>query len=216
MTNSLKGLQSLIAEHTRLWQVDCAAWHAFGNINECEAARTRPALRVQIGSIIMGRNENGQDIKEPKYFSSEKAITDEFRRWEEYDLGLIIRRNDVDAIAKRKQHFDAKIAAKVAELSAIQTERKRIEDACGYTAAEEKLTQTGAAVKAIETQIIGFVPEDIETARLLASWAVDSYENEVGYLVCDDDQRFQVLASIAGMPVDNSVDIGEEQPSEQP
>ena len=178
-------LTTLFQDHADAMTVDDEAWNRLSELEDSETMSNQPRRRVQVGRMIMGRDENGEDVFDPIYCYTEEDIRENFERHLHPLLGVPV-----------PAHM-ARMEAKLAEFRAIVAERQRIEDDCGYTGATKKAKATAARVKEIEQEILDFVPATLDEAARKAKWLVEQLRSDRTYLHDRDDVAEVVLASIA-------------------
>ncbi|MGV1757641.1 hypothetical protein ACQZ6F_17405 [Rhizobium sp. A22-96] len=161
---SLHTLRDLIDRHVRLWEIDEALWRAFSDIEDSEPMKACPPLRVQIGTLRHGCDEEGQPIRTPIHATSLEQIAQEAQKNMDFQIGLFVSRDNAAGIARLEAKRTEWVAEKTAQFNAICAERTRIQDECGFTAAEQAAFASTDAVKDIERQIVDLATNDFETA----------------------------------------------------
>ena len=102
-----------------------------------------------------------------------------------------------EAGKRRVEEKSAKIVAERIELlEYLKAECRRIEDACGYTAALERAMASSARVRAIEQAILDFVPATLNEAARKARWIVTELQGNRTYLHEREDIAQVALAAI--------------------
>lgn len=184
----LDELKALIETHKGTLAIDHEKWEAVGEIAETIEGKV-PRCRVQVSEILGFRDENGNNTFRPIYAYDEAEI--ESRR--DRDIEVLAgqcgpSQKGVERIKEIREKRTAWANAKKAELVALKAERRRVEDESGYTAALKAAHASADAVRAIEAEIIAYIPSSFETAARKATWVVDAYRDGNSYLSDDGDE----------------------------
>lgn len=174
-------LHRLIRLHKDAVAVDRSAWDKVSDIDDTDVMHERPDTKVQTSRLNLGRSENGEPVFEPRYSRTEEHIREVFKRHDNWAPGQMFHGPQAWVAERRAAHY-AKMEEKIAELRAIEAERKRIEDECGYTAALKEANRTMEIVRSLEDEIIAFVPSTLAEAVDKANWCVWAAEDDYCYL----------------------------------
>jgi hypothetical protein len=130
-------MPSTIAAKIRAHAAACRAEEdAIDELERLEAANPIPPARVRYAYLLCGRDDEGNDIREPLYANTEEAI----------DRGLEPERRVAHLFGPRDgARIEAKKARLVAELREARAVRRAALDACGITAACEKVERLSDA-----------------------------------------------------------------------
>jgi len=187
--SSLAALCRLLDALVEARAINSFDWDVSAQI-ENRISHSLPNVRVQVGRVLKGRDDEGNNIWEPMYAYTPDCIERHYQR-EEGFCDVLQRKGTpgyqsaVKCIRQQKQE-------KLDELAALRAEAKRIEDDAGYTAACDQARATSQVVTAIESDILAFVPGSLAAAARLASWVSSAMED--GFL--NDEGVAAALASI--------------------
>lgn len=192
-------LDTLIANHRDAVAIDNQRWDALEKIEE-GIAGTRPFCRVQTSRLLGLRNDDGTDNWTPIYSYTVEAI----EKVRDDDIRHLVRFHcwGKGREAQEQQIREKRTAwadGKIAELQALEAERKRIEDESGYTAALASASASADAVRDIERAIVAMVPDTLTAAAKKAGWIVRAYRGagEGGSYLSDiDDVLLLALETI--------------------
>lgn len=190
-------LRELLDGHAAALAADNAAWDALADIEDEPEMKNRSLPKVPIMKILRGRDDDGNDIWETRYAYSEEEIRKKVGEHMRAQLSLFPsgKSADVRARAQLTASYAEKADALVADLQRQQAERQRIEDEVGYTAARDSARATAASVKALEEQIIEYVPVTLSEAAMKAAWIVEAFHRDEPY-VDTEEQLLEALAAI--------------------
>lgn len=183
---SLAAIDDLIRRHEEAWKVDNAAWD---DIPDPEL----PLCRIEVARRYLGRDDNGEELYEPVYLFTEDQIRDSYQR--NLKAHLSVWGGSPEREASIRAKYEKLLQQRLDELAALKAEVKRVEDESGYTGACKKARATAAIVKAIEAEIIAFVPQSLAAATRKVKWVLSVYEEERCYFA--DDDFVDILQSIA-------------------
>ena len=189
----LARLNALMDAHAKAIEADTVTWRALGEIED--AMEDFPIVRVQVGRLFRGRDDEGNEIHDPIWACNESDIEKRYAQHCDAFLGLS-GQNDT-AKAKIKSDYDEIVQRKKDELAAIRAERKKRDDTCGFTDALAAARASSKNVKAIEAEIISLVPDSADVAALMAKWLIAAHANEFSYV--DDEHLMPALSAIAKM-----------------
>lgn len=191
---SSPGLRELFERHEEAYRIDDRAWNAVGDADESPIMLARPAARVEVGRLIVGRDSNGDKVTEPIYAGSEGEIREYFER---HMTPLLSGSPKWASADERIRHsYQVRLQAKLEEFHSVIEERQAAEAACGYTDALDAARGTSQAVRHIEEAILGFVPQTLSDAAHKARWIVNAYNGGRSYLGDDDRSLERALDSI--------------------
>ena len=159
-----------------------------------------PNCRVQVGRILRGRDDDGNETWTPIYSYSTEDIDSRAESNAETYVRLNARGPNAADIEKAIRKAQAEWAGrKKGELTALQAESKRIEDESGYTAALEDAVAISEYVKNIEAEIVAFVPDTLQMAAEKAAWVIEAFSEENGAYLSDrgEDGLIDALKAIA-------------------
>jgi hypothetical protein len=185
---SLAAVEALIQRHAGAVNAGKAAWEAIPSDDDPR----RPWVRVQVGRLLTGRDDDGNDIFEPIWAYSDENIEQLINRSRPASLSI----GGPERAAAVNERFDARIAAAKAELAALQAEDDRILAQIGYTAATEKASVALDVVRAIEHEILSFVPGTLAAAARQAEWATAGLADDGDYYLDGADMQ-KLVASIS-------------------
>jgi hypothetical protein len=200
LTLAADPLADMFRRHAEAWVIDSAAWDEFSDIIDCEAMYAAPFERVQVGKLYRYRDDDGADVCNPIYATTADEIRAQYTKndyWNSFGKGDL---NSVGIARKEREQaaWYARMDAKIAELDAIREEVRRIKNECGYSEAEARCNQTTDAVKAIESEIIAYVPQNLNEAARKTHWILSKYQGEEDNYLRDGDETLErTLASIA-------------------
>lgn len=188
--SSLAAVEVLIQRHADAVYAGKAAWEAIPSDDD----PLRPCVRVQVGKLLKGRDDDGNDIFEPIWAYDDKRIEQSVNRHRDAMIGMWGHRpGETEILTER---YAAKVAEKKAALAALQAEDDRILAEIGYTAAMDKASAALDAVRAIEQEILSFVPGTLAAAARQAEWATAGLADEGDYYLDGADMQ-KLVASIA-------------------
>lgn len=189
--SSLSDVEAVIQRHADAVIAERAAWDAVPSDDDPR----RPHVRVQVGRRLVGRDNDGTDIWQPVWAHNEKHIDHVYAQ----NLHAFLSATDTpERKAAVTERIEKRAAAKKAELAALRAEDDRILEEIGFTAAEETATAALDAVRAIEHEILSFVPQTLAAAIRQAQWAVAGTDDSSGYFLDGDDMRALVRSIAAG------------------
>lgn len=188
------GLTALVEKHKEALAADKVAWGAMSDFDDMPELLARPTLRVQVGRTLMGKNDDGQDVWELNYVSSEDAIRKVFDKHDHWAPGRMFHGSQNWVADHRAAHYRL-MEEKLEELRAIRAEIKRVEDACGYTEALTEARRLSSVVKGIEAEIIAYVPATFQEAIDKANWCVWASKDDYCYLY-DSYELSEVLTDV--------------------
>lgn len=193
--NDCAALEALFADHATAMAADNEAWSESSDIEDSEAMCGRPKLEIQIGRMYVGRDDDGNEVTRPIIVDSIQKMETDAKNFRDQRIRLHTRPGkDHEIREKIEASCRNWINSKTEEFRAIEAERKRIEDECGYTAAVARRDQTMDRVKEIERQIVDFEPQDLQTAGMKARWIVHAYEEQAVYI--EDEDLLDALKAI--------------------
>ncbi|MBY3043707.1 hypothetical protein [Rhizobium leguminosarum] len=169
------------------------AWEVVGDLEDSEAMRAAPPVRIQVGRRVIGKDGAGNDVFQPICAYGQEEI-------EEYErttrgVKMLFAKHE-DAKARVDGWFTRSVSEKVGRLNAVKAEAQRVENACGYTAAMERAKGASARVRDIEQAILDFVPTTLEDAARKARWIVAELQGERALMLDRDDIALVALAAI--------------------
>ncbi len=192
-TGSLDDLERLIAEHKAAALIDEQLWVRVGEIDD-SLPDELPMVRVQIARVLLGQNLDGSDAYRPIYAYDDKKIDAHIDDHLDAQLSLCGGNEELKAnIRERYAASKARLKQKLADLSA---ERKKIEDDHGYTAALAAAKAQSDVTRALEGDVMDFVPSSLKAAARQAAWALALHEDEI-FHSCEGLDFSRLVRSIA-------------------
>lgn len=196
---ALTGMQvllNLIEQRKEAMKLDLDAWNKVGDVEDSGAMDALPLVRVQLGKLRRGYNDEGNPIEEPIWGHSAEQVRAKMQK--DFDAWMTFMVPKSGPIREKNvAEWEKAIQAKVDELAALQVEADRIKRESGYAEALSIARATTDAVKRIDRAIIMFVPRTLDEAVALASWVIEARKEEYTYL--EDEDFALVLGSIAGI-----------------
>lgn len=186
-------LSELLAYHDHAVAINNAAWDRTSQMDAEASLAGRPVVRVQVGRLRVGADTEGKPIHKPIWDYTPEAIAATFDRY--LDHALIFYREETPARQAVVDRFEADKRAKLDELAALDAERQRVEDECGYSVALAASQATGEYVEQVEQRIIDFRPRCLDDAAHMARWITTCFEEERGY-INDEKQLLAMLHSV--------------------
>ncbi|WP_430251274.1 hypothetical protein [Neorhizobium sp. DAR64860/K0K1] len=172
-------LDALLREYEAATRLDYESWEIVCDLEDVAHDRGARDPRVQICSTWDGKTEDGKNITKPVYAYSVAEIRDWYEK--NNDTQLLFVSND-EGRARVRAETDKRMTEKVARFEALQSECRRIEDACGYSAAMERAKACSEAVRSIEGAILALVPTTLDEAAKKARWIIAELDSGRGYL----------------------------------
>lgn len=188
--HSLTAVEALIQRHARAVLAEKAAWDEVPSDDDPR----RPDVRVQISKLLKGRDADGNDIFEPVWAYDNKRIEQSVNKHRDAVIGMWGHRPG--ETERLTELYAAKAAEKIATLAALQAEDDRILAEIGYTAAVDKASAALDAVRALEHEILSFVPQTLSAAVRKAQWAIAGAADDGDYYLDGADMQ-KLVASIA-------------------
>lgn len=190
-------LADLFEAYRRAIDEDKLAWDEISRLDELPELKDRPWPKVQVGRLIKGRNDDGTEIFDPIFAYNAADIEKKIETHRAARLSFEGTGPGSEERRKKVHEFYASmIANKEAELQALVDQRRKMEDAAGFTAAMEVANETCAKVKALEAKIIGYVALTIADAAAIAAWVIAGMADDaLGYL--SDAAPIDALKSLA-------------------
>ncbi|PWJ73851.1 hypothetical protein C7441_12535 [Pseudaminobacter salicylatoxidans] len=186
-------LQELLSSHASIIGESEANWTKVNEIEDCEAMARAPINRVLIGrTLLVGRDDDGNERWRENYAFSAEHI-EEYCKPHLVAMLAMCGANE-DCERKATESHAAFVRSKIAELAAIENQRKLIADECGYTAAYSTALASSKELKAIEEKIVRFVPSSLSEAAKLAEFVAANTDDGV---MLDEDEVLEALRSIA-------------------
>ncbi len=178
-------LTTLIEAHRAALELDKAAWEDVSDFYDSPAGIVTPRVRVQVGRLLVGQDDNRENIYEPIFAYDEAEVREHFSRH-------MIWPSTRDALS-------AQLQQKLNELREIEAEVQRINDGSGLTAVMEIARATAARVKAFEAEIMAFVPTTLSEAIELARWTLWAYDYDYTYVRDHDSSECALLAVLGAI-----------------
>lgn len=172
-------LTAMLQEYEVATRLDKEAWIIAGDLEEAAVMMGRTLSRVQISSMWDGTTANGVNVAKPIYAYSVSEIRTHCES--NHDVQMLFVSNDAGR-ARVRAETEKRMNAKIAQLESMERESRRIEDACGFTAAIERAKACSKAVRSIEAAILAFVPATLDEAALKARWIIAELDIGRGYL----------------------------------
>ncbi|KQQ70891.1 hypothetical protein ASF70_18765 [Rhizobium sp. Leaf321] len=188
-------LQTMIASYEEAYREDQILWGIPCEIEDLPAMKEKPRRRVQVGKLIVGRDDAGNDTFQPIFAYSEAKIREEASRSFDAGVGLFCNPKNTTQMAVRKAKWDAWADSKIAELATIEAACKEFEDACGYTVALKAAVASSDRVRALENSILEYVPTSLDEAAIKSRWIVQGMNNSRAYF--NDREDFAEVAFAA-------------------
>ncbi|MQW88567.1 hypothetical protein [Sinorhizobium saheli] len=135
--------------HAHAYAVDSAAWTAVGDFEDAPQIWAMPEARVQCGRTLLGRDDEGKEIWQPSYCYSVESITKRIEERRDNHLSMYSGDRNKALRADVEAQYARVLKEKLDQFAAVEADRKRIEDECGYTQAMEAARGTSAVVKEI-------------------------------------------------------------------
>lgn len=189
-------LLDLFERHAAALAADDAAWTAMGDLEYSPQMNARPRLEVECGRTLVGRDSEGKEMWQASYCYCVEGIKNRIESRRDHHLSMFPGDRNIAARADVEAQYARALREKLDAFAAVEAERKRIEDECGYTHAEEAAHAASAAVKEIERAIIGYVPQTLEEAAQKAQWLVRAFDSGRGYI--DDEKKLVEALSAIG------------------
>ncbi|MBX5008155.1 hypothetical protein [Rhizobium lentis] len=193
-------LGALFERQRAAYAADSIEWDRFSDITDGVAMRALPKLRVEVGKLILGRDEDGSKITEAIFAYDEPEIRDHFVK---HDHWTFFKREalseaEIERKSREQATLFARMDAKITEFHALEAEAERIKEECGYSDAQRRCKASSDAVKDIERLILDYVPATLEEASRKARWILDMWESsDDTYLRDNPDTLELALRSIA-------------------
>ncbi|MBX4876648.1 hypothetical protein HJA89_27815 [Rhizobium bangladeshense] len=187
------GLDTLFSDYEHAIEFHNHAWKAVGDLADSEDMRAAPAVRIQVGRRVIGKDEVGNDVFQPIYAHRAEEI-EEYERTT-YAVKMLFAGHE-DAKARVEAWFSRSVSEKVGRLNAVKAETKDIENACGYTAALEIAEGASTKVREIEQAILDFVPATLEDAARKARWIVAELQGDRALMLDRNDIALVALTAI--------------------
>ena len=189
---SLVELEVLLAAHEEAITQNNRNWEKSDDLD------TERSSKVRVGYVLRGLDDDGNDIKEPIFAYSVESILEHYERSKGPALSIWGSAPDgVERVRKINERYEEITREKIDEFLALEAEKKRREDASGYTAALAAAEAATAAVREIEARIMAFAPQSLAAARRLAQWALASSESNRHCFDGADDLLTMVLGTLA-------------------
>lgn len=190
---NVSSLSALVENQRLARETDCAAWRRVGEITDALEAKGDHLLpKVQTSMLLTAWGDKGP-IKVAQYSYSEDDIRKVFMERMSSSLSLVSARND-EQREKVRADYMQNMERKLAGFREQERAYKRREDEAGYTAALEEARETSDAVKAVEAEIIAYVPSTLEEAASKAAWVAWAYDDDYCY-ICDDGDGASALVA---------------------
>jgi hypothetical protein len=190
--DNLWQLDTLIEAHATAYAENCDLWEAAGNLD------IEPFSKVQVGYILRGRDDDGNDIKESRFAYSVENIEQHFESYKEPNRSIFgFGPGGAERVRKINKRYEELARKKTDEFLALEAEKKRREDASGYTAALAAARASTKAVQEIEARIMAFPPQSLAAARSLAQWALAAYESDRHCFDDAEDLAVMTLGALA-------------------
>ncbi len=192
---SLAAVEALIQRHTDAVRAEKAAWD---DVPEDDDPR-RQHVRVQVGKLLKGRDDDGNDIWDPIWAYNDERIEQSINRHRDAMIGMWGHRPG--ETERLTDLYATKVTEKKEQLAALRAEDDRILAEIGYTAAEQKASAALDAVRALEHEILSFVPQTLAAAVRQAQWAIAGSEDDGDYYLdgADMQKLVQSIAAAGGV-----------------
>jgi len=189
-------LATLIERHRLAIVEDRAAWDAVADVDALlDTIPGRNMPKVHISNVL---SWNGTErVSTPTYAYSEEAIRKPILQHMEGQMAMA-GTNEVMR-EKIRQGYMAKLEEKLADFRAQEAVYKQQEDEAGYTAAMEKARAAANVVRALEADIIAFVPQPLQDASTKAAWIVWAYEDDFCYLADTKDGPHVLVTALTAI-----------------
>jgi hypothetical protein len=190
--DNLGDLDALIEEHATAYAENCDLWRAVGDLDN------EPSSKVRVGYILRGRDDEGNDIKEPHFAYSVESIEQHFERYKEPNRSIFgSGPGGEERVRKIEERYAELIREKTDEFLALEADKRRREDACGFTGALEAAVASTQSVRDIEARIMDFAPRSLGAAQRLAQWALAAYESDCHCVYDAEDLPVMALGALA-------------------
>ena len=166
-------LEDLIRRYDEAWEIDVALWNAVPDDYS-------PEIAVECEGIVYGWR-GGKEKFHHVTANTAEEIERKHREWWRASIEAEPHKR-----AELQARADQRLAEKLADLDAQRAAKKAHQDASGYTAAMERADAQVEVVRAIEAEIIDYVPQSLGQAARKAAWLMDVTENERCYGHGDD------------------------------
>jgi hypothetical protein len=180
-------LETLIEDHTAATQLDHQAWGRVVDIEESDAMEARP-----IAQVAITRPHPSYDLQFAKSIDEIEASAAR-----DLNIRLSICGDNEPARQRATDEIDRLVADRAGRLAELQSERRAIEDECGFTEALASAEAAADRVRATEQSILDYVPVSLEEAARQARWVLDGLRRGHGYLCDRENASAEALATLA-------------------
>lgn len=183
-------LPDLIQRHNTALAADKAAWALLADLEEALASNPDHVMpKVQVGSV---QKYGGEKV--PRFCYFEEEIVGIISSHMEARVAMCGSHEGLKQHARNG--YQAIIDEKVAELRRLTAEHKAREDRAGVTEASKRAGETANAVRALELEIVSFVPSNFEEAVAKAAWVAWAYQDDFCYIYGDGDGSDALLSAL--------------------
>ncbi|MEN5278163.1 hypothetical protein ABE527_14580 [Brucella sp. TWI432] len=187
---AMSELESLIEQHRIALKATSDAWDQVSEIEDTADWSGRCEVRVQVGNLLSGWDNDGNQILRPIYAYSDADVDIHLNRTLQSSLNLAW--SDMGK-ARAAERCEEKKAVLKAVLRECDAQNQIIEDRVGMTAVKDEAQRCSSITVALEDAIIEFVPANLNEAALKAQFIVSQHDDAF----FDEERLMNAFKSIA-------------------